>query len=754
MQTWWIAGLLWLAPLWAMAQASTAADTLSLVPWPSSLQRGEGRFELSPSTRLQAGDADARVNAELLNAWLQQTQGWQLRWLAQDADATGGNVIRFESTAVAADPESYALDIASGRIRVAGSPVGQFYAVQTLLQLLPAQATAGAIALLALRIDDTPRFAYRGMHLDVGRHLYPVDFIKKLLDRVAHYKLNRFHWHLTEDQGWRIEIKRYPRLTEVGGQRRQTDGDGRPYGGYYTQAQVREIVAYAGERHIMVIPEIEMPGHSLAALAAYPQLACTPGPFEVATTGGVFDDIYCPGEDTFVFLQNVLDEVIPLFPAPYVHIGGDEAPKRRWQQSPLAQAIIAREGLKDEHELQSWFVRRIERFLHSRGKRLIGWDEILEGGLAPDATVMSWRGEAGGIAAAREGHDVIMTPTRCCYFDYGQGPREGELWQKGGELPIDRVYAYDPMPAELAPAQRHHVLGVQANLWTERMPDSAIVEYMAFPRLLALAEIAWTPQPLRAFDDFERRLSGQYPHLAQAGIAYRIPPPLGLRDQVLVARGDTLLALAAAVPGSRIHYSLDGSEPTPSSPRYQAPLALSVPAGGELSVRTLTVTADGRHSGVHRARLRRLEYRQAQAIPAGTQAGASYRLYDGLLENFAQMQAAAVVGEGTATAFDWRGHDRNEAFGLRFEGWLQVGEDGLYRFLAQGDDATALYLDGEAVVHNETYDQPVQGVVPLRRGWHRLRLDFYQRHGDIGLKVEWARDGMPLQPLPADQLRH
>lgn len=753
MQRWLAAGLVLLTSGFAHAQASAQAPAPSLVPLPASVKPETGTFVLSPATRLCAEGKDAQANADLFNAWLRERQGWALRDCGK-ASAKTADVIRLAPAGKDIAADAYQLHVQPQGVSLRGDAAGQFYGVQTLMQLLPIER-APRLELPAQRIDDAPRFAYRGMHLDVGRHLFPVDFIKRLLDRMAHYKLNRFHWHLTDDQGWRIEIKRYPRLTEVGGQRKETDGDGKPYGGFYTQDEVRDVVAYAASLHITVIPEIEMPGHALAALAAYPELGCTPGPFETGTTWGVFDDIFCPTEPTFTFLENVLDEVIPLFPAPYVHIGGDEAPKTRWQQSAAAQEVIRREGLKDEHELQSWFIRRMERFLHSRGKRLIGWDEILEGGLAPDATVMSWRGEAGGIAAARHGNDVIMSPTRCCYLDYGQGPKDTELWQKGGELPIETVYAYDPVPVELEADKRHHILGVQANVWTERMPREEVVEYMVFPRLLALAEIAWTPQAQRDFDAFDRRLSGQYPRLAQAGLRYRIPAPWGLRDGLAVEQDQYTLDLRPRVPGSRIHYTLDGSVPTTASPRATGPVSVTVPADGAVTVRTLTITADGRESGIHRATLRNRRYKPAQPEPKEARAsGVSYRYYEGTFDRFAEMEAAKPVRSGSAQSFDWRGYGRHEHFGLVFEGWLHVPEDGLYRFRAQADDASALYIDGEAVVRNETYDQPVEGSVPLRRGWHRLRLDFYQRSGDIGLGLSWAKGEASLKPLDATQLRH
>jgi hexosaminidase len=426
--------------------------------------------------------------------------------------------------------ESYRLVADERGVHVtARSHAGLFYGIQTLRQLMQPHDSDGW-AVPAVEIVDTPRFPYRGMHLDVARHFSSVDFVKRYIDLMSRYKLNTFHWHLTEDQGWRIEIKRYPRLTEIGAYRKETMvarnfnpyvGDGIPHGGYYTQDEIREVVAYAAARYITVIPEIEMPGHAMAALAAYPELACTPGPFEVATRWGVFNDVFCPSEQTFEFLEGVLTEVMALFPSRYIHIGGDEVPKVRWRESALAQEVMRREGLANEEELQSWFIRRIEKFLAQHGRRLIGWDEILEGGLAPDATVMSWRGMSGGIAAARQGHDVIMTPNSHLYFDHYQGDRAREPLAIGGNSPLPRVYSFEPVPDSLSASEARHILGAQANVWTEYMKTESHVEYMVFPRMLALAEVVWSPRELRDWEGFQRRLPAQLEVLGRLGVNYR-----------------------------------------------------------------------------------------------------------------------------------------------------------------------------------------------------------------------------------------
>ncbi|MFZ2898283.1 MAG: family 20 glycosylhydrolase [Saprospiraceae bacterium] len=432
---------------------------------------------------------------------------------------TGPNGLEFIPDATVAHPEGYKLSIRPEGIKIRfREPAGAFYAVQTLNQL----ATPNGV-MPCLDIEDAPRYAYRGMHLDVGRHFFPVEFIKKYIDLLARYKMNRFHWHLTEDQGWRIEIKKYPRLQEVAAWRKETlvghysqqphQFDGQRYGGYYTQEEIKDVVAYAKQRHVTIVPEIEMPGHSQAVLAAYPELSCHGQPVEVATKWGVFENVLCPTEETFEFLENVLLEVMDLFPGEYIHIGGDECPKAQWKASAFCQELMKKEGLKDEHELQSYFIRRIDKFLTSHGRKLIGWDEILEGGLSPNATVMSWRGVQGGIDAARAGHDVIMTPTSFCYFDYYQSMRNDEPLAIGGFLPLEKVYIFEPTPSELTAEEAKHILGAQGNVWTEYMPSSEQVEYMAFPRAIALAEVLWTQPENRNYKDFLSRLERELPRL-------------------------------------------------------------------------------------------------------------------------------------------------------------------------------------------------------------------------------------------------
>ena len=431
-------------------------------------------------------------------------------------------------------PESYNLKIDPQGIDIIGSDyAGIFYGLQTLVQILETTKINNSTAVTSVLIEDRPRFRWRGMLLDVGRHMFPADFIKRYIDIIAAHKMNVFHWHLTEDQGWRVPIKKYPKLKDIAAWRKETlvghyrdkphQFDGKPYGGFYTEEEITDIIDYASDRSVTIVPEIEMPGHATAALSAYPQLSCTGGPHEAETIWGVHKEVYCAGnEETFDFLENVLEEVSQLFPGPYIHIGGDECPKTRWAECEKCQKRITDEGLKDEHELQSYFIKRIEKILEKFGKRLVGWDEILEGGLAPNAVVHSWRGMDGGIEAANAGHEVIMSPTTHVYFDYYQSEdRENEPLAIGGYLPLSKVYEFEPVPDKIDSDKRHLILGGQANLWTEYIPTAKQAEYMLLPRVCALAEAVWSPKNKKDYAGFINRLGDHLKRLDRKNLNYR-----------------------------------------------------------------------------------------------------------------------------------------------------------------------------------------------------------------------------------------
>jgi hexosaminidase len=513
---------------------------VNIMPQPVSARfpAQRGAYSLHAGAKLFFADGALSGTAVFFNDYLRQYYQTNLDTTRQKVNTPAITLVLNAKGLPA--PDSYTLSISRAGIVLKGnSEAAVFYGLQSLIQLLPVDgestAKSAPLSLPYVSITDYPRFAYRGMHLDVGRHFFSVDFVKKYIDYIALHKMNYFHWHLTEDQGWRIEIKKYPRLTQTGAWRDGTiigrypgrGNDNLPYGGYYTQEEIKEVVAYAAKRYITVVPEIEMPGHSSAAIAAYPWLSCFPEEEtqipgdasaksrtikgkKVQETWGVFDDVYCAGNDScFTFLENVLDEVMALFPSRYIHIGGDECPKGNWKRCPRCRARMQQLGLKDEHALQSYFIQRIEQYVNSRGRQIIGWDEILEGGLAANATVMSWRGEAGGIAAAKDNHFVIMTPGSHTYFDHSQTKNEDSV-TIGGYLPLEKVYGYEPVPAVLTPLQAKKILGIQANLWTEYAGNPQKLEYLLFPRMSALSEVMWGPAGKKDYTGFQKRMQTQF----------------------------------------------------------------------------------------------------------------------------------------------------------------------------------------------------------------------------------------------------
>ena len=538
-------------------------------------------FVLSPSTKIfyPEGNDKMKKNAEFLASYIKEITGYEL------ATATGqpGKGISLVIDQSIQNPEGYQLTVSDNGIRIAGSTdAGVFYGIQTLRKSIPATAQGMNVELPAATINDYPRFAYRGMMLDVSRHFFPVDSVKTYLDILALHNQNTFHWHLSDDQGWRIEIKKYPELTQIGSKRKETvighnsgTYDGKEYGGFYTQDQIRDVINYAAERHITIIPEIDMPGHQLAALATYPELGCTGGPYDVWGQWGVADDVICAGnEKSMQFLEDVLSEVIDLFPSEYIHVGGDEAGKSAWKKCPKCQALMKEKGMKNVDELQSYMIHRAEEFLNSKDRKLIGWDEILEGGLAPEATVMSWRGEDGGIKSARMGHDVVMTPGNYMYLDFYQADPKTQPYAIGGYTPIKKVYSYNPVPADSLTAEEcRHILGVQANTWTEYIQTPEHLEYMMFPRALAVAEIGWTPQELRTWEDFKPRMNAHISKLQGMGIrTFTLSDELEVTMQVDTAGRKIEVILDAEKYPAEVRYTTDGSTPVASSALYAGPI--------------------------------------------------------------------------------------------------------------------------------------------------------------------------------------
>lgn len=575
----------WLVVMGVMFACSAEQKSADyrVVPLPQEIVGKQGQsFTLAGNVKIvyPEGNETMRKNAEFLADYILEATG---KRLAVETGTAGKDKIALQLNLQSTNPEAYQLKVnGEGVVIDAPTEAGVFYGIQTLRKSLPLVKNA-TVVLPAVEINDFPRFAYRGAHLDVSRHFFPVDSIKKFVDMLALHNINRFHWHISDDQGWRIEIKKYPELTAKGAQRKETvighnsgKYDGKPYGGFYTQEEAKEIVAYAKERHITVIPEIDLPGHMQAALTAYPELGCTGGPYDVWTIWGVSEDVLCAGNDkTLDFIDGVLAEIIEIFPSEYIHVGGDECPKVRWEKCPKCQARIKALKLKKdakhtaEEKLQSFIISHAEKFLNDHGRQIIGWDEILEGGLAPNATVMSWRGTAGGIEAAKLKHDVIMTPNTYMYFDYYQSKDvENEPMAIGGYVPLEKVYSFEPFAPSLTPEEQKYIIGVQANLWTEYVPEYKQVEYMELPRLSALAEVQWTMPEKKNYDDFIARIPSMLDIYQMKGYNFA----KHLYDVKADIRPDfeagAIKVELSTVGDADIYYTLDGSEPTTTSSKY------------------------------------------------------------------------------------------------------------------------------------------------------------------------------------------
>lgn len=606
-----VAVVIALMPMTASAQKSD--PNMGIIPAPVSVSKGKGEFKYSPETIVLV-DSPEHKAVKFFTEYLRKaglaTSVTDMRTVDRNKMSLKNTIYLNMSFSGEMKPEGYELKINDDGVELKGHGAGMFYGIQTLMQLIK-PTSPGAATIPCGNIRDFPRFAYRGMHLDVSRHFFDVDFVKKYIDVMAMYKLNNFHWHLTDDQGWRVEIKKYPKLTEVGGKRAQTrigretgassapsSFDNTPHGGFYTQDQINEIVNYASARYINIVPEIDMPGHTAAMLAAYPELSCDPSKkYKVGEKWGVYDDFLCPTEETFKVLYDILNEVMDMFPSKYIHIGGDECNKASWKRSQFCRDLIASQKLMNEEGLQSYFIAKIAKHVQSQGRQVIGWDEILEGGLAQGAVVMSWRGDKGGIAASQLGHDVIMTPgSGGLYFDHVQSKSPQEPLSIGGFAPLEKTYNYNPIPEVLNKEQQKHVIGVQANLWTEYIATPGKAEYMLLPRMLALSETGWTPTQIRDYNDFSaQRLPGHLTRLEKLGYNFRVPVPVGAKDTTMKG-GKFTLELKPSVEGGKVYYSIDGNEPTENDLVYTAPVEITVPEGGKVLFKCITATPGGKRS--------------------------------------------------------------------------------------------------------------------------------------------------------------
>lgn len=667
--------------------------------------------------------------------------------------------------------EAYKINITSKKITVTGSEEGLFYAVQSLLQLLPNKPKNQEIKLPCVIIEDEPRYNYRGLHLDVCRHFFSVDVIKDFIAQMSSYKLNNFHWHLTDDQGWRIEIKKYPKLTEVGSKRAQTlvgnkferspyFFDGNPYGGFYTQEEIKDVVKFAEDHYVNIIPEIEMPGHATAAVTAYPNLSCFPDrQYKVIEYWGVFDDIFCAGkEETFTFLEDVLTEVMALFPSKYIHIGGDECPKTRWKECPHCQKRIKDLGLKDEHELQSYLTTRIEKFLNANGRQILGWDEMLEGGLAPNAAVMSWRGEAGGISAARQKHNVIMNPEQVLYLDYNQGYSPNEPLTIGRLTTVEKMYNYNPTPVDsLTVEEQKYIIGVQSNLWSEYLTSPAKLNYMIYPRVFAFAEIAWTQPQNKNYNHF---ILNQIPYhlekLEAQKRLYKVPSPFGSNETALIA-SKYVLDLKPIIKNGQIFYTIDGYNPDETAELYTKPLTINIPKGEFRTIKTVQISPSGRRSSISKILVRNPELKSALAVKP-TKKGLKFDYYTGNL--FQQVQDLDLVKpvnsgifEGAISSEKWK--TKTERYiGLKFYGYIFIPETANYTISTLSDDGSKLFIDNELVVNNDGIHwlNEAYGAVKLEKGFHKINIGYFDQIGGTTLSCFIQQEGKEKQEISASQL--
>jgi len=725
-----------------------------IVPEPAYVNVSDGFYKISTVAPIYIGsdNSDLHLAAKFLQERINLAAGLDLD--IEVSSKPGKSIhLTIGDLDFTENPEGYEIIVDGSSATITGnSAKGVFYGVQSLMQLLPPEVfgnesviDAKDLQIPRVHIKDEPRYSWRGMHLDVGRHIYPLEFIKKYIDLIAMHKMNVFHWHLTEDQGWRVEIKKYPLLTEIGSIRKTEDGG--TYGGFYTQEEIKEVVEYARTRFVDVMPEIELPGHSVAALAAYPDLSCTDGPFEVRTAWGVASDVYCAGkEQTFEFLEDVIAEVVDLFPFEYFHIGGDECPKVRWEECDDCQARMRSEGLEDEHELQSWFIQRIEKFLDTKDRRLVGWDEILEGGLAPKATVMSWRGIAGGIQAAEESHDVIMTPNSHCYFDYYQGDPKFEPKAIGGFLPMEKVYSYQPTPEGLSAEKAKHILGAQGNVWTEYIPTEDHVEYMAVPRMSALAEVVWTPEEKKDYELFVYRMKAHYKRLDAMDVSYRVPIPIVSNNSFVFLKEFTL-ELHKAVDGAKILFTTNGDDPAEGGQEYVEPMVFTE----DTRVKAVIKMPSGHSSAVIDIDLDKQEL--VEGLDLNRQAGVSYSLYEGSFKSVKDFKDLVPDASGDMDRPELK-EDFPSAYGLTYRAYINAERAGIYRFYVTSDDGSVLKVRGQAIVNNDGPHAPkeVSGEIALGQGWHPFELCYFQAGGGKTLELKYSTEGLEKQSIPKENL--
>lgn len=739
-------------------------EGINIIPMPQTLVQQEGTFKLSGSTSFGASTPEAKTVAEYFAAKMNRSTGFNIKV------ADSGNITLNIDPSLEMNEEGYKLEVTPSAVNVtAKSAQGLFYGLQSFMQLLPAEIESPSVVnniawtAQAVQITDEPRFEYRGLMIDPCRHFMTVDEIKKQLDVMALFKMNRMHWHLTEDQGWRIEIKKYPKLTEVGSKRIEADGS--EYGGYYTQEEIKEVVKYASDRFITVVPEIELPGHELSAIAAYPELSCKGEPTTPRIIWGVEDIVMCAGKELpFQFLEDVIAEVAPLFPGEYLHIGGDECPKTSWKSCPLCQKRIREEGLKAdkdhtaEERLQSYFVQRMEKVAAKYGKKIIGWDEILEGGLSPTATVMSWRGEEGGIAAALTNHDVIMTPGgNGMYLDHYQGDSKLEPVAIGGYTTLEKTYNYNPTPDTLVSMNKEHfVKGVQGNVWSEYLYTNDVREYRTFPRAIAIAEIGWTNNDKKDYSDFERRIDNAYVRLDAHQINYHIPQPEQPNGSCnFVAFTDSVSLTFKTSRPERMVYTLDGTDPTAQSTTYTGPISFTETT----TLKIATALPSGKLSPIRTIKVDKQELAPAKVVEK-TSAGLNMEVIDGtfltvsdLEKSGAKVSTKKVIKETreltsfVKTTESMRGVKQYAAIAT---GYVEIPEDGVYYI---SSDLEEVWIDGKLRVNNggevKRFSRNDSSVA-LAKGLHEIKAVFL---GNVmgGWPSNWNDGSISLRKANAEK---
>lgn len=732
---------------------------INIIPQPLSLIQNEGSFKLNNKTVFYAPTTEAKTIAEFFATKLQPSTGFTFALADKE---TGNSISLLIDEKIQVNDEGYTLDITTKNAVIkAKTAQGLFYGMQTFLQLLPAEVESPALVneiawtVPAVSITDEPRFGYRGIMLDPCRHFIPVENIKKQLDVLSLFKINRLHWHLTDDQGWRIEIKKYPKLTEIGSKR--IEGEGYEYGDFYTQEEIKEVVAYATERFITVIPEIEIPGHELAAISAYPELSCTGEAITPRIIWGVEDVVLCAGkESTFEFFENVIAEVAGLFPGEYFHVGGDECPKTSWQKCPLCQKRIREEGLRGDKEhsaeerLQSYFVQRMEKVLAKYNKKMIGWDEILEGGLAPTATVMSWRGEAGGIAAASTNHDAIMTPgVNGMYLDQFQGDPKIEPVTIGGYNLLEKVYNYNPTPDTLvAIGKAHHIQGIQCNIWSEYMYVTDLMEYRIYPRILALSEIGWTKLENKDYKDFERRLDNALVRLDGHNINYHIPQPEQPNGSCnFVAFTDKATLEFTTTRPVKVVYTTDGSEPTAGSAIYEAPIEFT--ESGVLKIRSVLLS--GKMSKTREITVEKQSLAPAKEVARKTpglqmEVTYGYFLESSKLEGITDWKKSTIKSLREITQVEKTDESmRNvKQYAAIATGYVDIPEDGVYYFSSDNEE---VWIDGTLLISNKGETKRFSRndkSVALAKGLHEIKVVFLG-HIIGGWPSNWNSGGINIR---------